>query len=1759
MNRTDKRHESVSEEITMNRMMGAPKLLAVLVALMSITAVLYGTDPVRSTVNDNHALVSGVNHADPWVRTTIRTVGGPTANYGTLKQAFDAINAGLLSGDVVLQVVANTAETATAMLNASGSGSASYNSVLIYPTASGKTIGGDLAAPLIDLNGADNVTIDGRVNQSGTAPDLALINASTSSNAGTSTVRFINDATYNSVSYCQIKGSTLAPESGIIFLGTTTGTSGNDYNSIEYNKITNHNNNRPVNALYAKGSAGCENDHVSIAQNEIYDVLNPGLASYCVKLSGHNTAYSISGNSFYETTAFTPTANVSYNVIHIDNAGTAYSIDGNYIGGNGALCSGTWTKTTGNNGYTSIFVENETAANTNSITGNTIRGFAFTNTGDATWDGIVHDCPESVNGLISGNTIGSGTGTGSIVIQNTGANAMVMGINNTGDTDVNDNVIGSITLSAEPDHAFIFLGITTVLGDDYTCNGNLIGSETTPNSIIGTSISDTSLSANPDNYQVLIGLNLMNDLNHGSLSVSGNTIANLTNTILYDYEGLFLPPVCGILASGDALDIHDNSIRDLTADYLSNAWYINLAFGGAVIGVFVYPSDSVVNIHDNEIYGLDVINTANMTGPVSACGIQLLSSIQDNVVSNNHIHDINVNSTSGYSQVSGIQNYSSKVSYYNNVISLGTEVSSTAGIAGIYNINLSGITGAETFFNTISIEGTAFSVAGPSYAYRTSTEENRVFKDNLLSNTRSGGSEICNYAMGLSEVTGLSIDYNNYYVSGPNSALGDFNGTDISSLAAWQASTGGDLHSLALDPQFANPGANYPEAYMPGLLLEGIAIPTVPVDFNGTTRYDPPTMGAFEFEPGTIYVDHAATGNNDGSSWADAFTSLQSALASAVARDQIWVAQGLYHPTAEPDGSTDEPRRFTFQMKNGVEIYGGFAGTESSPDQRTDFGLGGANETILSGDLSGNDIFDAASWGYQAGTGNDNCNNLFYHPPSLGLTASAVLDGFTITGGNANSGPYRGSGIYNENCSPTIRNTAFTRNKSNSGGTLFYYESNGVQLQNLVFAENHGGDGSGGLALFEMSTATLTNALFSNNWGVDSGGIENVNSTSTITNATFAGNSVLTHGGAISNTSNGTMYLNNCVLWGNSAEDGGNQIYHDGNATILNHTCYSNEAGDIYGTITLGSGNITTDPVFVDPAAWNYRLYGNSPCVDAGDNTYNTTETDIRGEGRIQNTTIDLGAYEWTTGTDPANRTIYVKVDAAGTDDGSSWANAFTSLESALSSALGEDQIWVARGTYYPSFAYGLGATPRHYHFSLKDNVKVYGGFLGNETDPAQRSEFGFGEANETILSGDIGTPGDDSDNCLHVIMNTASQALSPETLLDGFTIRDANANGGGINNYGAGMMLLSSSPMLQNLTITNNHASSSGAGLYVTSGSPILDNVEFLDNTSVGSGGGAFVINNSMPVIRNSRFTGNSAGSGGGLCIGGGGASAEIENCVFSSNHALITDGGGLWDNGAALSGNQTNVTNCLFYGNSSLRNGAGIYLENLLHATHYQLTNVTIAGNNASLSGGGIYYHSYYDTNVANLNNCVIWGNTASTSANQMFLTGPGSVTMNYCDYANGADDIVVGAGPFNTANQNITANPLFVDSSANDFRLFGNSPCVNAGNNAYNATETDIRGESRIQNTTIDLGAYEWTAGTDPETGILELDPPQNLALSESEGTLTLNWDAVTGAVSYRIYASDSPDGVFTQIGTAASPAWTHPVEAGWKFYRVTASSE
>jgi hypothetical protein len=780
---------------------------------------------------------------------TVNGATGANGAYATLKAAFDAINANATQtgNNIVITLTANTLETATAVLN----NNATWTSVKIYPTTTGLSISGNLASPLIDLNGADNVTIDGRVNATGSTKDLIITNTSTSATAGTSTIRLYNGALTNTIQYCTVKGSSMDAAAGIIFLSDTAANTGN---TITNNNITNSlDANRPLNTIYSAGAANT----VTISNNNIYDFLNRATASCGVNLNTSTAASTISGNSFYETTNFTPTANVAYYPVYVaTTAAVAIGITGNYIGGNAASGGGTWTKAAG---QSNIFTAINLAGNgpTYTVQSNQIKNITWNNTGNASLTGIYAADKAAIGASTLGNTIST------ITLNNTASGGTFTGISLAGATasSSNYNTVTAITCANTGGTAATnFVGIANAnTATGTTISNNTIGHTSTANSINASSTST-------GNAQTVIGIN--NTGASAGLTISSNIIANMTNATTNTTVAT-AGYVSGIMNTANAtVTMNSNTIHDLTianantaADHtasvtgiaLSNAsaslstgtnnTVYNLSnsyasFAGSIYGIYFYGGSGANDCSGNTIYNLSA--TGASAGAARLIGLNFNAGTGANAVNKNFIYGFAAaNSTSA--SFYGMVKATGAVTIANNIINLGTTAPAT-----IYGIMETGASGETTnlYFNTVYIGGTASSGALPSYALYSAVNTNtRNFRNNLFTNFRTGGTgtHYSPYVVSTGET--YTFDYNDYYVAG--ATLGYF-GADIADIAAWQAATAQDAGSLSVNPSFTNAGSTTATDYKLNTYLPGVNGTGITTDYAGTSRYTTPTMGAWE-------------------------------------------------------------------------------------------------------------------------------------------------------------------------------------------------------------------------------------------------------------------------------------------------------------------------------------------------------------------------------------------------------------------------------------------------------------------------------------------------------------------------------------------------------------------------------------------------------------------------------------------------------------------------------------------------------------------------------------------------------------------------------------------------------------------------------------------------------------------------------------------------------------------------------------------------
>lgn len=477
--------------------------------------------------------------------------------------------------------------------------------------------------------------------------------------------------------------------------------------------------------------------------------------------------------------------------------------------------------------------------------------------------------------------------------------------------------------------------------------------------------------------------------------------------------------------------------------------------------------------------------------------------------------------------------------------------------------------------------------------------------------------------------------------------------------------------------------------------------------------------------------------------------------------------------------------------------------------------------------------------------------------------------------------------------------------------------------------------------------------------------------------------------------------------------------------------------------------------------------------------------------------------------------TLYVDADATGSDIGTSWVDAFDDLQDALATAGAGDEIWVARGTYYPDEGLGTdiydGEPPssesyRRLTSNLKSGVAVYGGFVGTETMRSERNS--DPRLNFTVLSGKFTSGGSNIFNAYHVV--TAS-GVGASAILDGFTVRDGNASGeptvgeqegGGlliksnsspqISNCrfrantaeqfgGAAAILNSSSPVFSNCSFVVNTAGLLGGAIYNDESSATFTECEF-DNNSANSGGAIFNLQSS-PSISHSTFSENSSSSQGGAIYNANSFAPSLVNCLFESNDS---------SNGGAISNQESSpsFSNCAFLSNTARSSGGAIFNS----ASSPAVINSTLRDNDSANLGGAFYNAD----SSPSLTNSIIWENSASglttsVTASVFNQTASSQPIYSHCLIANSGGSATWNSNIGTDNGSNIDTDPNFVSETG--AQLEPGSPAQDAGDNAANSTSADIEGNVRIIGRVIDIGAYEIRQ--------VELGPPeQRVRLSPDE---------------------------------------------------------
>lgn len=750
---------------------------------------------------------------------------------------FNAVNTRGLSGNVTLTVTSNITEAGTVALNQWTGG---YTITIQTNTTSVKTLSGNVAAPLFDLNGADNITIDGRVGGSGRY--LRFVN----SNTGGQTFRFINDATGNTFTYCTIEGMRVSSTSGIIDFSTTTGSTGNDDNTISYCIIKDASSGTLQNAIVSSGTTSTtarNNSNITISYNEIIDVYRNAQTCSAIKLLNGSTDFTITGNSIYQTSAKTPTSATSWNLIHINtSSANNVTISNNYLGGTAVNCGGTAWIVNGSQSNSVYFIRMQTSGTTtaSNIDGNTIGNIDFTSTpsssGVTYFAGIVVESGRVNIGSNSGNTIGNTSSNGNIVITLNGTidNIITRGIIHTSTGNVENNIVGSINYGGNNNQTVrlesIYFSGTPTAG--ITINNNTIGSSTTSNSIQQTS--------STFEFQ-LTGIH--SQVNTILATISNNTVSNLrvTNTAASSrIRGIYQSR-----STSASLSVTNNIISELYCASSSTDRYPD---NTSLIGMFTGSSSVSQLFSGNTITGLYGTNNSDSY----VMGFGYYNNVAKGTFEKNRISNLNHSSTTGAAKIWGINAFWGSWNIFNNQISItngeasdnnngntnqdkisneyipesnsyiSEEVSQNYLVesplvktavdkVGNFETDLS-TNGVEIkgihdeaefpslfYYNSIYIGGSASSGSANSWAYDRPLLDwatDAALRNNIFYNARTGGAG-SHYAIG-NEVgydnwTNSSSDFNVYIA--PNSTRIAIWGTTNQDIYQWRDSSLGDVHT----------------------------------------------------------------------------------------------------------------------------------------------------------------------------------------------------------------------------------------------------------------------------------------------------------------------------------------------------------------------------------------------------------------------------------------------------------------------------------------------------------------------------------------------------------------------------------------------------------------------------------------------------------------------------------------------------------------------------------------------------------------------------------------------------------------------------------------------------------------------------------------------------------------------------------------------------------------------------------------------------
>ncbi|CAL2105085.1 putative repeat protein (TIGR02543 family)/predicted secreted protein (Por secretion system target) [Tenacibaculum sp. 190524A02b] len=933
-----------------------------------------------------------------------------------------------------------------------------------------------------------------------------------------------------------------------------------------------------------------------------------------------------------------------------------------------------------------------------------------------------------------------------------------------------------------------------------------------------------------------------------------------------------------------------------------------------------------------------------------------------------------------------------------------------------------------------------------------------------------------------------------------------------------------------------------------------------------TTGWSQPDSFTTNRNIGRIYVNHAATGSNNGVSWANAYTSLAEAFTNVQANEEIWVAQGTYIPHA-----SDRTKSFTFGVA-GIKLYGGFIGTETNISQRDVK----ANETILSGDLSAN---DDANLAFSNSTRNDNSYHVVYVNAN-----NSLLDGFTIsdahTNGNTSELQHGGGVFYGAARDQEVRNCTFKNNVVTSGGAAIVIGINGnngyTKIYNSTFHDNLARHATSIYYITQTSNianAEVSSCLFYNNKAQNngsslgfaaSGGWFRANAAGSrvnveLVNNTYVNNEDTGTSSSLNNFTRATVGIGygssgqitanvaNNIFWNNTTVGGASAKAITGIHTTLgqNITVKNSISPDSFSTIPSGSVSnvLNADPQFTNAASNDFSLQATSTAIDAGDNNSLPFSVgyDVAGNPRLYNGTVDMGAFEQVCASNCYTLTINTVGEGSVTNNGNSISavsvfnqNEVLSLEATADLAY-SFQGWSgdATGTTNP-LALTMDADKTITVTFANGPIYVDKDATGNNDGTSWVNAF-------TDLKAALNVANSNSSiTSVWVAEGRYTPAASGRSSTFSINRENLEVYGG----FDGTETLLSQRDVINHPTILSGDLSNNDTAIAMTHPTrndnaynvvKLNANNITLDGLTIRDGHANNAANNKTNVgagvlvsetingfnLKNCTIARNMTRAGGAvMSYFNADAVANIENCHFDNNRSRY--GSGLY---LLVNNNRTvtlNITNSLFTNNRSEKftntelgfSGSAVWARANGTAANLTttITNCTFAknvdiGTQASTQRGALSLSRRTDGNSTHnvtISNSIIYNNTGAGGATTHDVNRAHVSLPNQVLVNNSIGALNFSLIPSGNLTNTSNTDPLFKDVANNDFTLQPSSPAVNAGDNSKipSGITKDLQGNNRILDATVDMGAYE--------TVVI----PRTLTLNATNGSISTNPNPTNG---------------------------------------------